>query len=130
MRWTAIWSGNGTKTDDRRRHRSQQSDEFGRFKGILAYGTMTPGFVEKGRPAHRVDLLLDDAQPVHDWLKEYAGDAKLKSVAVSTSLGCHFVAVFEDEGMADTFRECWNGEIATRERLTERRRAAYPAPAP
>jgi hypothetical protein len=130
MKWRAGWSGNGTKTDERRRFRCQQSDEYGHFKGILAYGTMTPGFVEKGRPAHRVDLLLDDARPASDWLKEYAADTKLKQLSVGTTLGDHLVVVFEDEAVANVFRECWNDEIATPERLSERRRAAFPKPVP
>jgi hypothetical protein len=130
MQWGATWDGNGTKTDERRRFRCQQSDEFGHFKGILAYGILTPGFVEKGRPAHRVDLLVDDAGPVFDWLREYAPEAKLRQLAVSTTLGQHFVAVFEDEVVASTFRECWRDEIASRERLTERRRAMFPSAVP
>lgn len=130
MRWKSSWSGNGTKTDDTRRYRSRNSEEFARFKGILAYGTLTPGFVEKGRAAHRIDLLVDDAGPVINWIKEYAADAKPRHIAVDTSIGCHFVAVFEDEGLANTFGECWREEIATRERLTERRRAMLPTAVP
>lgn len=130
MQWGATWDGNGTKTDERRRYRCQQSEEFGRFKGILSYGVLTPGYVEKGRPAHRVDLLLDDPQPVLDWLKDYAADARMRSLARETSVGCHFVAVFEDEGVADTFRECWREELATRERMADRKRAATAASVP
>ncbi|MDE4914220.1 hypothetical protein PQI07_26475 [Methylobacterium sp. 092160098-2] len=130
MVWNYLWDGNGTKTDDRRRFRSQQSDRFEEFRNILVYGTLMPQFSEKGRPAYRVDLLVDDPRPVFDWLEEHAGAAVARKLARETSIGWHFVVVFGEEPAAVAFRECWSEDLATRAKVSERRKALQNAPVP
>ena len=130
MVWDYNWDGNGTKTDDRRRFRSQQSERFEEFRNILVYGTLMPEFSERGRPAHRVDLIVDDPRPVFDWLEEHAASAVSRKLARETSLGWHFAVVFGDEGAAASFRECWSEELATRARIAARRKAPDPTSGP
>lgn len=122
MTWTCYWDGNGTATDDRRRIRCQNGAEFQTFRNILAYGTLTPGYVGKGETGSRVDLLVDEPQAVEAWLAERAGGAVLRKLARETDVGWHVVVVLADAEAAASFRESWRYEIATDERIRERRR--------
>jgi hypothetical protein len=60
----------------------------------------------------RVDVLVDDPQPVFDWIVDHIPEIfVVRTVGYNTLKGCYVKSVFKRQGDAELFHQRWYPDI-------------------
>ena len=73
----------------------------------------------------RFDVLVDDPDPVFDWLANQAPGHVLRHVAYDTFLGWSVKVVLTDPDTADAFRRRWSDDLGENQIAVRRNRLFY-----